>query len=154
MSDNPYAAPSADITPDAGISLIYSPGQVAAGAFLGGPVGLIYFLRENFLTLGNTAQAKNSLVWGAALIGLLLLILPLLPDKFPSIAFTIGYMVAGQQIATTQQLTKKAIDDSTQFTAQSNWRVFGRGMLCLLGSMIVLFIPIMLLGRMGVSFTH
>lgn len=32
---------------------IYSPTQVLCGTIIGGPVGLIYFLHSNFLTLGN-----------------------------------------------------------------------------------------------------
>jgi hypothetical protein len=90
------------------------PRQVAAGAFIGGPVGLIYFLRENFLALGNFEQARKSMIKGAVPIIALLLMLPVLPDKLPSVAFTIGYMVAVQHIASTQQLTRDAINESTR----------------------------------------
>lgn len=91
MTDNSCAAPQADISADAGTVPIYSPNQVAAGAFIGGgPVGLIYFLRENFVTSGNAKEARKSLIWGAVLIGALLLILPWLPDTFPGIAFTVA----------------------------------------------------------------
>lgn len=152
MSYNPYAPPKTEIAANAGSGPVYSPRQVAAGAFIGGPVGLIYFLRENFLALGNVEQARKSLIWGAVLIVALLVILPLLPDKFPSIAFTVGYMAAGQQIASTQQLTREAIDASTRYTVASNWRVFGRGLVCMFGSMVVIFTPILLLGMMGVSY--
>lgn len=152
MSDNPYAAPQSQMTADAGTSLVYSPGQVAAGAFVGGPVGLIYFLRENFLTLGDAEQAKKCLIWGAVLLVALLLILPVLPDKFPSMSFTVAYMIAGQQIANTRQLTKSAIEESPHYAVQSNWRVFGAGLLCLLGSMLTIFVPLFLLGMMGSTF--
>lgn len=152
MSDNPYAPPAADIVANVGSSPIYTPGQVAAGAFVGGPVGLIYFLRENFLTLGNDDLAGKSLLWGGVLIVALLLILPILPDKFPSIAFTIGYMVAGRQLANTHQLSSQAIETSTRYTAQSNWRVFGRGLLCMFGSMVLIFTPILLLTTLGVNY--
>lgn len=152
MSYNPYAAPKTGVTASVGNAPVYSPRQVAAGAFIGGPVGLIYFLRENFLALDKGEQAKKSLLWGAALIVALLLILPVLPDKFPSIAFSVGYMAAGQQIASTRQLTREAIDASTHYTLRSNWRVFGKGLLCMFGSMVVIFTPILLLGLMGVSY--
>lgn len=152
MSYNPYAVPKTDVAANPGSAPVYSPRQVAAGAFIGGPVGLIYFLRENFLALGDVDKARKSLIWGVVLIVALLLLLPLLPDKFPSIAFTVGYMAAGQQIASTQQLTREAIDASTLYTVPSNWRVFGKGLLCMFGSMVVIFTPILLLGLMGVSY--
>lgn len=152
MTDNPYAAPQSDISADAGTVPIYSPNQVAAGAFIGGPVGLIYFLWENFVTLGHAQQARKSLIWGAVLIVALLLILPWLPDKFPGIAFMLVYMAAGRQLANNQQLTKRAIDDSPRYMYESNWRVFGKGLLCMLGSFIVVVTPLWLLATMGVAY--
>lgn len=151
MPDNSYAPPRAELDTIAGSCPIYSPNQLAAGAFLGGPVGLIYFLRANFLILNEEEFAKKSLICGAALIIALLVILPLLPEKFPSLPFTIAYVIIGQQIANKFQLTRAAIDASPHYTAQSNWRVFGRGMLCLLGSMIVIFTPIFLFSLVGSS---
>lgn len=146
MSDNPYAPRRADpaITTTAGP--IYSPNQVAVGALLGGPVGLIHFLRTNFLNLNNDGLAKKSLIFGAALIVVLLLVLPLLPEKFPSLPFSVAYAVIGQQVATRYQLTRTAIASSPDYVLQSNWRVLGRGLLCLFGSMVVIFTPIFLFG--------
>ena len=152
MTNNPYAAPEAELGAETGTCPIYSPGQVAAGAFIGGPVGLIYFLRENFVTLGNVQQARQSLIWGVVLIVALLVILPWLPDKFPGITFSIAYVVAGQQVAKTQQLTNEAIDASTHYMKASNGRVFGKGLLCLLGSVVVVVTPIWLLSVMGVAY--
>ena len=148
--ENPYAAPESEIAEDTGNHPIYSPNQVMAGAFLGGPVGLIWFLRENFVTLGDDGLAKKSLVYGAGLIVALLVILPLLPEKFPSLPFTIAYMILGQQIANSRQMTRKAIEASTRYTFHSNWRVFGLGLLCLLGSLIVLVGPMLALTMSGV----
>ena len=78
--------------------------------------------------------------------------MPLLSDKFPSITFTVGYMAAGQQIASTQQLSREAIDASTLYTVPSNWRVFGKELLYMFGSMVAIFTPILLLGLIGVSY--
>jgi hypothetical protein len=147
--ENPYAAPQAEIAEDAGRHPVYSPGQVMAGTFVGGPVGLIYFLRSNFVTLGNDALAKKSVVYGAVFIVALLVILPLLPESFPGLPLTIAYMVFGQQIANKYQLTRKAIDESTHYTTQSNGRVLGYSLLCLLASVIVLVVPLMLLNMLG-----
>lgn len=142
--DNPYAAPRADLETLGDIP-IYSPRQVMTGAFLGGPVGLIWFLRANFLTLGDDRLARNSLIFGAILILALLLILPMLPPKFPSQPITLAYMIAGQQIAIKLQMTREAISTSTRFTFQSNWRVVGLGLLCLVVSVILLVGPMLLL---------
>lgn len=152
MTENPYAAPQADITTESGTCPIYSPRQVAAGAFVGGPIALIYFLRENFLTLGKVAQARQTLIWGVVLIVALILILPLLPDKFPGIAFSLAFIVAAQQVANTQQLTSKAIDASPRYRAASNWQVFGKGLLCMLASFVAVVTPLWLLGLMGVAY--
>lgn len=148
--ESPYATPRSDIGKDSDTCSIYTPNQIMAGAFLGGPVGLIHFLRANFVTLGNDALAKRSLVYGAALIVALLVILPLLPEKFPGLPITIAYMVFGRQVANRYQLTGRAIDASTRYTAQSNWHVFGCGLLCLVASLIVLVVPMMLLGALGI----
>ena len=121
-----------------------------AGAFLGGPVGLIYFLRENFVALGDDALAKRSLVYGAALIVALLVILPFLPEKFPSSPITIVYMIIGYQIANSRQMTRGAIEASTHYTFHSDWRVFGLGLVCLLGSLTILVGPLVLLSMAGV----
>lgn len=61
-------------------------------------------------------------------------------------------MVAGQQFANNLQLTKSAIDESPRYAFESNWRVFGRGLLCLRGSLIVLVTPLWLLATMGVAY--
>ena len=62
MSDNPYAAPGTVVAANARNAPVYSPRQVAAGAFIGGPAGLIYFLLENFLALGAVEKASKSLI--------------------------------------------------------------------------------------------
>jgi hypothetical protein len=43
---------------------MYSPGQIAGGAFLGGPVGALYFLRANFIAMGNARLAATTLLYG------------------------------------------------------------------------------------------
>jgi hypothetical protein len=47
-------------------SPIYSPKQVLAGSFLGGPIALVYFLRTNFKTLGNQSAATQTVIWGSS----------------------------------------------------------------------------------------
>lgn len=148
--ENPYAAPQAQISDCAGDIGIYSPNQVMAGAFIGGPVGLIWFLHANFLTLGNDEMAKKTLACGVALVVALLVILPWLPENFPSIAISVTYMAVGQQIAIRHQMTREAITASALYRRHSNWRVFGVGLLCLVASVVVVVGPLMALQALGI----
>lgn len=154
MSENPYAAPRslplANSNHSAsGRALIYSPAQAACGT-IGGPVGLIYFLRANFLALGNRKLAKQTLIFGALLIMALLIITPFLPEKFPSTPITLMYIFITRYVAEKHQMTKQEIIDSVDYDFHSNWRVFGIGLLCLLASIIVLIGPHMLLAIFGI----
>lgn len=148
--ENPYAAPESEVAESIGNYPVYSPKQVMAGAFLGGPVGLIYFLRENFVAMGDESLAKKSLLYGVALIIALLIIVPMLPENFPNSPFTIAYMIVGYQVANSRQMTRETIEASTHYTFHSNWRVFGLGLVCMLGSVILLLGPLLLLSIAGI----
>jgi hypothetical protein len=153
MNENPYAAPGSVITatPRTGESIrLYSPTQVACGTLISEPIGLIYFLSVNFSALKNDRLQKKTYIYGALLIIGLLILLPFLPNKFPGSPFTIAYMYIARHIAQTYQMAKQAITDSAQYDFQSNWRVFGFGLLCLVGSIIVILGPLMLLAALGV----
>ncbi|GAB2801210.1 hypothetical protein [Dyella kyungheensis] len=151
MSDNMYVAPQAALE-EAGSATgaLYSPMQASAGAFLGGPVGLIYFLYRNFVVLGKKSEARTALMLGAALIVALWVILPILPQKMSGVPFTVAYLVTARLVVEKYQLTKQAIASSTQYTFQSNWNVFGMGLLCLLGSLALIIGPYVVLYALGV----
>ncbi len=129
--------------------LIYSPTQVALGT-LGGPVGLVYFLWSNFSALGNKRLAKSTVLSGILLIVALVAVTPFLPESFPSLAFAILYVVIARYVAEHHQMTKLAILSSPRHDFHSNWRVLGFGILCLLGSAIVIFLPLMALIMFGI----
>jgi hypothetical protein len=142
MSHNPYAAPAATLSQTASTTVaLYSPTQAASGALLGGPVGLIYFLRQNFVMLGNKSAARMCWILGALLIATILVVLPFLPAKFPSSLITIVYIVIARYVAEKHQATKQVITESAEYTFQSNWNVFGMGLLCFLASLTVLIGP-------------
>jgi hypothetical protein len=139
MSHYPYTAPTAPIVqPSAEPIAVYSPMQAAMGALIGGPVGLVHFLRRNFLALGNDAAARRTLVLGAALVVALVIVLPLLPDRFPSSPLTILYVIVARVVAEKHQLTKAAIAASPEYAFRSNWNVVSMGLLCLAGSVIAI----------------
>lgn len=152
MENNVYATPESDV--DAKLASasrirMYSPNQIAC-ATLGGPVGLIYFLMANFETLKKEELRKKTLHLGIALIVALLVILPFVPENFPSITFTVFYIVIAYFVAENCQMKKKEIIESEVYDFYSNWRVLGLALLCMLGSIVVIAGPLMLLGLLGV----
>lgn len=156
MSHNPYAAPRAAIDARAHSGLqaagprpLYSPTQVALGAFLGGPMGVVYFLHANFRTLGEQALATRTWRWGAAFMIAWVAIVPLLPERFPSTPLTIAYVIVARQVSEKHQMTKQAIADSPFYAFHSNWRVFGLSLLCFLVSLIALLVPTFALAWLG-----
>ena len=151
MLDNPYATQGSNVVSQNASAAIhlYSPTQAAAGAFLGGPVGLVYFLRENFMALGNEEFAKNTLIYGVLLLIGLAILIPLVPEDIPSLPFTIAYVIAARYIAEKCQVTKQGIIDAPEYEFHSNWRVAGLGLLCMVGSAAVVLGPVMLLVSLG-----
>ena len=87
-------------------SKLYTPQQIRAGSFLGGPIAAVFFLRENFRVLDMVAEAGATLIWGAAFVVGLMILLPFLPDHFPSYVISLTYSfegrVRGLQMATTK----------------------------------------------------
>ncbi|HJR74792.1 MAG TPA: hypothetical protein VJ806_14280 [Luteimonas sp.] len=153
MNENPYAAPNATIAAKpfaAGeIAKVYTPKQVAAGAFLGGPIGLVYFLKSNFRALGDDRRERNALIYGAIFVIALSLVLPLLPDKFPSAPLNLAYIFFGHFFAARYQMDKQAIAASSGHDFHSNWRVVGLGLLCGVASVIVIVGVALLLSYLG-----
>ena len=126
-------------TYDGYVTKLYSPEQVAFGVFLGGPVGLIYFLRANFRALGNDAAASKTVIYGLLALSGGLAVALILPDNFPGVVFSIIYIFAARTVAEKHQKTKKAIADSPEYGFQSSWKVFGLALLCLVGTVLGLF---------------
>lgn len=150
MTTNPYATPGATLSEPTATVRLYSPVQAACGAALGGPVGLIYFLHSNFRTLGNAAAGRQTVLYGALLVVALVVVLPLLPENFPSLPFTLAYVLAARHVAERYQMSKQGILESAQHDFHSNWRVAGLGLLCLLGSAVAVILPLMALGMLGI----
>src|SRR5450631_1834946 len=113
----------------AGSSSLYTPLQIRAGSFLGGPIAAVYFLRKNFRVLDKVPEARTTLVWGVAFVVGLLVLVPVLPDHFPNYVIPLFYSFAAGSMAEKWQLQKQAIVDSGRYQFQSNWRVFGLALL-------------------------
>ena len=118
---------------------VYSPTQISWGSFLGGPAAAVYFLWKNFLTLGNEAAARNTLLWGSVFCGALVVILPFVPEKFPNFLLPVAYSIGAQQLAQNFQLPTQAIAKSEQYGFMSGWKVFGQAVLFLVVTLVVVF---------------
>src|SRR4051812_35538525 len=115
---------------------IYSPKQIFAGSFLGGPIALVYFLRNNFQRLGNNTVAAQTLLWGVLFNIIILAAIPFLPKHFPNYVIPLAYSWIARGIADANQLNKESIATSLQFCFHSNWRVLGLSVAFLLGTLL------------------
>lgn len=102
---------------------LYSPFQIALGSFFGGPIALVYFLWQNFKTLGKSDAAKQTVIWGLIFNVALLPTLQLLPSGFPEIVLPFIYSLVAMQMASSWQMEKEDIEASFNFSFQSNWRL-------------------------------
>jgi hypothetical protein len=128
---------------------MYSPTQALVGAFLGGPIGVIYFLHQNFVTLGQIPAARKCLIYGALAIPALLVLVLILPDKFPSAPFSLAYIFIAGFVAQKYQMTHQQIAESADYKFKSGGNVLGMAILCCAGSLIVIFVPLYLLMTLG-----
>jgi len=111
---------------------MYSPLQVFLGSLFFGPFTLIFFLWKNFKTMGESAKAKYTLIFGTLFVLLLLLGIQLAPPNINPIIsnFIIPFLcaLAALQIANSWQMDKEAIADSMNYNVQSYWRVVAYGL--------------------------
>jgi len=127
------ATPQEDKTP------VYSPGQVKAGTFLGGPLVGIYFLYRTFKGMGQEASASKTLTGGLIFVIALAALLPFLPSRFPNIVIPLAYALIAESVAKRFQLKKPEILGSDRYRLVSNWRVAAQTLAGLIIFLIVIF---------------
>ena len=98
---------------------VYSPNQVLAASFLGGPMAMVYVLWRNFQTLGNPHGMQQILVWGSIFIVALMLFAPLMTTGWLDYVLPFGYAFAAWWLAQTYQKPKPAIAASELYEFQS-----------------------------------
>ena len=130
---------------------VLSPAQIAGGSFWGGPIATVYYLRKNYLATGNKELAQKALLYGTLFIIFMLGLIPFLPEKFPSIALHLAYCLAARQIAKTTQLKKEQIEGSEEYTFESNWKIFGVGILTMLIFLILAIAVLFVLDAAGIA---
>ena len=101
---------------------LFTPNQVLACSFFGGPMAMIYALWKNFQVLERPRDMQQILFWGALFIVSLLLFSPFIPD-WAEIVIPLAYSFASRSIAVNHQMTKEAIRDSADYEFQPISRV-------------------------------
>jgi hypothetical protein len=118
---------------------IYSPNQILAAAFLGGPIAMVYVLWKNFQALENPHGMQQILFWGSIFIIALMLFSPLMPNSLLDYVIPFAYPLAAWSLAESYQMTKQAIADSQTYEFQSAWNVIAASMVFLVAMVIVAF---------------
>ncbi|WP_330961290.1 hypothetical protein [Photobacterium sp. 53610] len=102
---------------------LYSPGQVAAATFLGGPLAASYMLNRNFIALGNPLKAKDVAQSGCWLTVILTFFLGLLSEEFSGFLLPFVFAFATYQYARNNQISKEEIEQSQEYQFFSDWNV-------------------------------
>ena len=118
---------------------IYSPLQVLAASFLGGPMAMIYVLWKNFQTLENPHGMHQILFWGSIFVIVLMLFSPLLPNSWLDFVIPFAYPLAAWSLAESFQMSKQAIADSQAYEFQSAWNIIAVSMVLLAAMVVVAF---------------
>ena len=121
---------------------VYSPNQVAAGTFFGGPLAGGYLLWANFKALGRAKQADMTIVITVAVVAAVLAIGFFLDKKLHGLGFGIGLAVvaAARRIAIDRQLDKQTIANSERYSFQSNWKVLGASVVWFFLTVVLAFL--------------
>ena len=77
---------------------LFSPGQVATAAFLGGPLPGAILLSKNYLTLGNKDYAVRSALGGIIATILLFGVAAMVPPGFPNMVIPVAYTVGLREL--------------------------------------------------------
>jgi hypothetical protein len=128
---------------------VFTPNQILACAFFGGPMAMIYTLWKNFQVLERPRDAQQILFWGSLFIVVLLLFSPFIPD-WAEIAIPIGYSIAARSIAANHQMRKEDIRDSQAYEAQPVVSVAAVAIVFFLAFVVVTFSFIFALVSTGV----
>ena len=131
------------------VKTVLSPTQIAVGSFWGGPIATVYYLRKNYLAIGNEELAQKTLLFGVVFLIFLLGLLPFLPEKFPNMIIPFAYCLAARKIAEATQLKKEQIENSEEYIFESNWKIFGVGVLTLLLFSVVALVVMFALEAVG-----
>lgn len=131
-------------------AVVVSPRQVAIGTFLGGPVALMYYLRKNYLAIGDLASAKKVLWVGLLFLltwNALLALDVLLPKPMPLVLDIILKVMPFILVIVARQIAQVQFQSlPRQYDFYSNWSVAVSSILCLVASIGSLFPAVIAVG--------
>lgn len=128
---------------------LFTPNQIFACAFFGGPMAMVYALWKNFQVLERPRDAQQILFWGSLFIVTLLLFSSFIPD-WAEVAIPFGYSVAARSIAANHQMRKDDILASDAYEPQPIATVASVAVVFFLGFVLVTVALIFLLVSTGV----
>jgi hypothetical protein len=128
---------------------LYSPNQVGAGSFVGGPFAVVYLLWANFRALGEAGRARATFFWGAIFVVVIFLIVPFLPEKFPNMVIPVAYTVVARLVADRHQMSKQAIAASGRHEFQSSWKVLGLSI-----ALLAAFFAVIMIWLLALDYFH
>ncbi len=142
MSRNPYAPPRSEVggpqvgSAASGVTLpvdqMYSPSQIAAGAFLGSPLAAGWLAAHNFRVMRQPAEAGRALGMGVVATLIAILIAAYLLDGFLIVLLPVAYCVLTYLLSERQFKSVIAAHRAAGGAMRSSWRVAGIGLLCAL----------------------
>ncbi len=117
---------------------LFTPSQIFACAFFGGPLAMIYALWKNFRVLERPHDAKLILFWGSLFIVTLLLFSPFIPD-WADLGVPIAYAFGARSIAANHQMGKADIVHSPAYEPQPIVNVAAVAVVFFLSFVVVIF---------------
>jgi hypothetical protein len=123
---------------------LYSPKQVVGAAFLGSPIAGGIVMAANFRAFGDDARAKVTMQISAALTIIVFILAYYLPERTPSSLLPAAYCGAFLWYANKYQLKRFERHIEAGGPQQSNWRVAGIGIACLIAVLAALFALILM----------
>ena len=128
---------------------LYSPTQIGVSAFFGGPIAIVYLLKQNFKTLGDINNEKATIFFGAIFVAILMCLIPFLPDNFPNKIIPTTYTIITVGITSKYQMKKADIAESDDYDFQSSWKVLIISILSILAFLALVIMVGLSLEKLG-----
>ncbi len=118
---------------------LYSPMQVVGATFLGSPIAGGLVLAENFRAFGDDTMARAAIQISAVVTVVVFILAIYLPERTPNSLLPAAYCGGYLWYAKKYQLKRFEKHIESGGLKQSNWRVAGIGVACLVALFAVLF---------------
>lgn len=129
---------------------LYSPNQILAVAFIGGPLATLFALKQNYDALANPVGSQLVVRWGVAFVVALLSVIPFLPQDFPQMVIPLAYSFAARSIAEGSQRSRQQILEDERYAFVPTGRLVGFSLLHLFGFMLLTVLWFGTLDNLGI----